>query len=160
MKIDTYGFTSLDHMTHIDNLESIFKYGLLAHNNPYKQIDISNTEVNARREGRESLQIMKEYLSNCNIEIEIWHFDPIAKDDFYEEFKSIFKEIDNNTIKEKSKIRIDKIKKIRESLDNPNINTLSGLLRVKGVGEKSLENLYIFISNYKKNNVNLFNFDS
>ena len=55
MKLDNYGFTSLDHMTHIDNLDSIFKYGLRAHNNPYKQKDISNTEVNQRRDRRESV---------------------------------------------------------------------------------------------------------
>jgi len=43
------GIESIDHMTHVDNLESIFKYGLLSHNNPYKQVDISNQEVNSRR---------------------------------------------------------------------------------------------------------------
>ena len=46
---------SLDHMTHINNLNSILKYGLLSHNNPYKQVDISNFEVNSRREVREGV---------------------------------------------------------------------------------------------------------
>lgn len=55
MKLDNYDFTSLDHMTHIDNLDSIFKYGLQAHGNPYKKRDISNTEVNGRRERKESV---------------------------------------------------------------------------------------------------------
>ncbi len=55
MKLNKYGFTSLDHMTHISNLDSIFKYGLLAHSNPYKQVDISNSEVNNRREGKENI---------------------------------------------------------------------------------------------------------
>ena len=36
-------------MTHIDNLDSILKYGLLSHNNSYKKVDISNKEVNSRR---------------------------------------------------------------------------------------------------------------
>lgn len=44
-----YHIGSIDHMTHIDNLESILKYGLLAHSNPHKLRDISNSEVNARR---------------------------------------------------------------------------------------------------------------
>ncbi len=48
-------FVSLDHMTHINNLDSIFKYGLLAHNNPFKKIDISNTEVNSRRDKKENI---------------------------------------------------------------------------------------------------------
>ena len=50
-----YHIGSLDHMTHIDNLESILKYGLLAHSNPHKTRDISNTEVNARRNKREPI---------------------------------------------------------------------------------------------------------
>ena len=105
-----------------------------------------------------SFSLMHKYLSKCDIEIEIWHFDPTAKDDLYEEFKSIFKNIDNDTIKSESKIRIDKVKKIREALDNPDINTLSGLLKVNGVGEKSLENLFNYIKNYKKKNKNLFDY--
>ncbi|WP_434580257.1 DUF4433 domain-containing protein [Sulfurimonas sp. NW15] len=46
---------SLKHMTHIDNLDSIFKYGLLSHNNPYKKRDISNREVNNRRDKNEAI---------------------------------------------------------------------------------------------------------
>ncbi|MDQ7060887.1 MAG: macro domain-containing protein [Sulfurimonas sp.] len=105
-----------------------------------------------------SFSLMQKYLSRCDIEIEIWHFDPEAKDDLYEEFKSVFKNIDDETIKNESKIRIDKVKKIRESLNNPQINSLSGLLRVKGVGEKSLENLFKYIKNYKKSNINLLDY--
>ena len=40
METTKYGFTSLGHMTHIENLDSILKYGLLAHNNPYKKVNI------------------------------------------------------------------------------------------------------------------------
>ena len=40
---------TIDHMTHIKNLESILKYGLFSHNNLYKKIDISNQDVNNRR---------------------------------------------------------------------------------------------------------------
>jgi len=47
--IDNLEFTSVDHMTHINNLGSILSHGLLSHNNPYKEVDISNMEVNERR---------------------------------------------------------------------------------------------------------------
>lgn len=40
---------TVDHMTHINNLEGILAQGLLAHNNPYQQMDISNKTVNKRR---------------------------------------------------------------------------------------------------------------
>lgn len=106
----------------------------------------------------ESLQIMTKYLSRCDIDVEIWHFDPSAKDDLYEEFKAILQNIDDDTIKKESKIRVDIVKKIREALENPNINSLSGLLRVKGVGDKSLEKLFIYVKNYQQNNINLFTY--
>lgn len=53
--IEKVGIATIDHMTHIDNLGSIFKNGLLAHNNPYKKIDISNKEVNDRRNKKEPI---------------------------------------------------------------------------------------------------------
>lgn len=104
----------------------------------------------------ESLEIMTSYLKNCDIDVEIWHFDPAAQDDLYQEFKSIFTEIDDQTIKNESKIRIDIVRKIRTALDNPNINSLSGLLNVNGVGDVSLEKMFQYIQSYKKNSKNLF----
>ena len=53
--IERVGIATIDHMTHIDNLGSIFEYGLLAHNNPYKKVDISNKEVNDRRNKEEPI---------------------------------------------------------------------------------------------------------
>ncbi len=53
--LEQYKIGSLDHMTHIDNLESILKYGLFAHSNPYKKRDISNIDVNNRRNKQESI---------------------------------------------------------------------------------------------------------
>ncbi|AOW76257.1 hypothetical protein A3Q34_04920 [Colwellia sp. PAMC 20917] len=47
--------TTVDHMTHIGNLEGILANGLLAHNNPHKKVDISNQEVNARRSALEPI---------------------------------------------------------------------------------------------------------
>jgi len=44
---------TINHMTHISNLKSIFEFGLLSHTNPYKKVDISNQEVNDRRNKKE-----------------------------------------------------------------------------------------------------------
>ncbi|MBA6390485.1 DUF4433 domain-containing protein [Colwellia sp. BRX10-3] len=54
----TYNFSHLatvDHMTHISNLEGILANGLLSHNNPYQKVDISNEAVNRRRSSREPI---------------------------------------------------------------------------------------------------------
>lgn len=54
--LQNYGVSGIHHMTHIDNLANILKYGLLSHNRAVECIgkysDISNQGVNARREKR------------------------------------------------------------------------------------------------------------
>jgi hypothetical protein len=47
--LNHYGIEHLYHMTHIDNLSSILKYGLHSHSNNYKKIDISDHNVNNKR---------------------------------------------------------------------------------------------------------------
>jgi len=50
--LDLYGIQYLYHITHINNLSSILKYGVLSHNQAHQQCaltDISNQQVNARR---------------------------------------------------------------------------------------------------------------
>ncbi len=47
--LEAFGIKTINHMTHITNLETILAHGLYAHSNPYKQTDISNEEVNDRR---------------------------------------------------------------------------------------------------------------
>lgn len=97
-----------------------------------------------------SLEIMQGYLKLCDIDVEIWYFDPTAKDDKYEVFKSLLEELDNEVIKKESKISIPIIEKIREGLENPSINSLSGLLRIRGIGERSLEKLFTYVESRSK----------
>lgn len=105
-----------------------------------------------------SLAIMEQHLKNCDIDIEIWHFDPTAEDDLYNQFKSVMHELDDATIKTESKIRIDIVKKIRNALDDRTINSISGLLRVNGVGDASLEKLFRYVMDYERNHLDLFTF--
>ena len=49
----------LYHMTHIENLPSILKHGLLAHGNLYQKEDISNKEVNNRSNIIRSIKLEK-----------------------------------------------------------------------------------------------------
>ena len=103
-----------------------------------------------------SIKIMKKYLEQIDIPVEIWQFDPNAKDDLYEEFKEKFLNLDDSIIKEQSKLRADLIKKIKSALMRDDINSISGLLRVKGIGDVSLEKSFKFIKDFDKNNMNLF----
>lgn len=105
-----------------------------------------------------SLSIMKSYLNKCNIDIEIWHFDPSAQDDLYDDFKNKFKILDEETIKKESSLNMGMIKKLQAALLKDDINSLSGLLRVKGIGEVTLEKAFKYVLEEKKEKINLFNF--
>ena len=56
---DVYGIDAIYHMSHIDNVASILKYGLLSHdisyNNRLTKRDISDSSVNSRRMKREPI---------------------------------------------------------------------------------------------------------
>lgn len=98
----------------------------------------------------ESLAIMKKYLNNCDIKIEIWYYNPNANDELFEEFKQIFLKLDNNIISLESKIGIKYIKLIKEALLSDSVNSLNGLLNIKGIGEKTLEKSFLYVSHYKE----------
>ena len=163
-ELNILNFPTKNHWKFPTKKEYLYE-GLQKFIDTYKQRDITSIAfpiLGAQNGGLsvdESLEIMTSYLSQCDIDIEIWHFEPTAKDDVYEDFKSIFYEIDDETMKQESKIRIDIVKKTREALSNPKINSISGLLQVKGIGDVTLEKLFTYIKNYKKTHINLFNYD-
>jgi len=103
-----------------------------------------------------SIDIMKKYLSDCDIKVEIYQFDPSAYDDLFLNFKNIFNSLPEKTIVEKSGLRIDFVKKLKYALQNDNIRSMSRLLTVKGIGEVTLEKSFSFIINYKPES-DLFN---
>lgn len=92
-----------------------------------------------------SIQIMEKYLSNINILVEIYFYDKNAKDDLYNKFQEFFSMMNDSEISKESHIRIDIVRKIRMSLSHNDINSTSGLLNVKGIGEKTLERLFHFM---------------
>ncbi len=96
----------------------------------------------------DSIKIMKDYLSKCDIPIEIWYFDPRAKDDLYDRFKNIFMSLSDTLIKEKSQLRSDAINKIKTALLMDDINSLSGLLNVKGIGSTTIEKSFVLLKNF------------
>lgn len=100
-----------------------------------------------------SLSIMQKYLKNLeDIKIQIWHFDPKAEDDLYDKFKDVFNTIDEREISDESGLRINAVKKIKDALLHENINSISGLLKVRGIGENTLEKAFQFAINYKEPN--------
>ena len=72
---------------------------------------------------------------------------------------------DNNCPYEYLKTLVEKghecvwfVPKFKGCLEREDINSLNGLLRVKGIGDVSLEKSFRFIKDYDKNDKNLFDF--
>jgi len=57
-------------------------------------------------------------------------------------------------INEKLREKVVSVSVIKKALEDNKIRNLSGLLRAKGVGDKTLEKAFHFINNYKKNEQN------
>ena len=118
----------------------------------YKQKNISSIAfplLGASKGGiteKASLAVMQRYLELCDIPVEIWYFDPQAKDDLFEDFKVRFRAMDNLTIKAKTGLRADMVVKVKLGLEQADINSLSGLAQVKGIGKVTLEKAFAFVS--------------
>jgi O-acetyl-ADP-ribose deacetylase (regulator of RNase III) len=98
-----------------------------------------------------SLNIMQQYLKSCNdIEIEIYHYDPLAYDDLFLNFKKLWNEIPEKELSQQSKLRIDFVSKVKVALNDDEIRSLNKLLSVQGIGAVTLEKSFQFINNYKE----------
>ena len=98
----------------------------------------------------ESLVVMQRYLSQCDIPVEIYHYDPTATDDLYLEFRSRMlrhdDRPDDKTMAKAMGLRIDLFRKVCDTLDDPNdINSLSRLASVPGIGLKTLEKCFRYV---------------
>lgn len=141
--------------------EEYLEKGLAKFVETYKEKDITSIAfplLGASKGGISeeiSIKLMKKYLSELDIKIEIWTFDKAAVDDVYEDFKIKFQEISDNIIKEESGLGLQYIKRIRAALKNDDIRTMSGLSNVKGIGEVTLEKSFKYIRKHKELSTNL-----
>jgi O-acetyl-ADP-ribose deacetylase (regulator of RNase III) len=100
----------------------------------------------------QSLSTMKRYLSQCDIEIEIWHFDPKATDDIFLNYRQHFLSRPDKELSKSTGIGVNIINKIKDALNDPTINSMSSLLNVKGIGDRTLEKSFKFITTYDNSN--------
>ena len=94
----------------------------------------------------ESLSVMQKYLNECPIPIEIYRYDAAAPDDLYETFKRKFTQMTDVRLADALGLRINIVRKIRETMEwQGQINSISQLASVKGIGLKSLEKSFRYI---------------
>ena len=89
-----------------------------------------------------SLDILSQYLSPLDIDIEIYEYDPAALDDIYSGTKNWLLARDPADVAQQTGIRIDYVRKLVIAIDRPDINQLNQLARVQGVGIKTLEKVF------------------
>lgn len=91
--------------------------------------------------------LMDQYLEKCQIDIEIYDYDPNTKDDLFATFKKKWLSIDENKIKETTGIQPQYARRITEVIKNGETNSMISLANYKGIGEKTLEKAFGYVLN-------------
>mgnify|MGYP002365863235 FL=1 len=89
---------------------------------------------------------MRQYLGQCSILIEIYEYDPTSADDVFDDFKAAFLQGSEADIAQQSGLRLDAVRRIRQALSEPGLCQLGQLAQVPGIGDKTLEKSFAFIS--------------
>ena len=90
----------------------------------------------------ESLGIMRSYLDEADIVIEVYRYDQKAKDDLYDKTKEWLLAQDIDHISEASKLRRNYVAAVIDAMNSTDIVQLNQLARVKGIGIKTLEKIF------------------
>ena len=101
--------------------------------------------TNGRIPEDESLEIMKRHLDQCEIPVEIYRYDPCARDDLYGKFKDALENRSDDDISRESGLRRPSVARIREAVQREDINSLSRLAAVKGIGGRTLERSFSYL---------------
>ena len=96
------------------------------------------------------LELMQQYLSQCDIPIEIYQYDPLAPDDLYETFKKNWQAIPQGKKKEVTKIRTSKqIETIDLAVKSDGLRSMIALINYPGIGIKTMECCFKIVMNYQ-----------
>lgn len=96
---------------------------------------------------QEVKSLMDKYLSKCSIDIEIYDYDPNAKDDLFEQFKINWLALESVSIKKETGIQPQYARKISEIINLDEVNSMIALANYKGIGEKTLEKAFNYVLN-------------
>lgn len=96
-----------------------------------------------------SLEIMKQYLEPLDLVVEIYKYDPKAKDELFDEIKSLLlgKESDIEYLAKETKIQKQYLKTLLDGIKfNKNLCQVNQLTELKGIGAATLEKLFAYRS--------------
>lgn len=97
----------------------------------------------------ESLAVMRRHLEKCDVPVEIYRLDPAAPDDLYDEFRGKLQQRggreDDRVMARSMGLRVDRFRKVREALASRDVNSLSRLASVPGIGVRTLEKCFRYV---------------
>ena len=101
---------------------------------------------NGRLDEDRVIALMQRYLTKCDIPVEIYRYDPTASDDLYHEFRNKMLNWDDQVAAAATGLKVNYVRKIKDALEwQHDVNSLSQLASVKGIGLVSLEKSFRYI---------------
>lgn len=86
-------------------------------------------------------EMMISYLSKCDIPIEIYHYDPQAPDDLFEEFRNKWRQIPQD--QKKKLLRTSKrVDTIDLAVNSDSVRSMISLIEYPGIGIKTMESCF------------------
>lgn len=97
------------------------------------------------------MDIMISYLSQCDIPVEIYQYDPMAPDDLFETFKAKWNEIPSANKKKQIGIRQQKqIDTIDKAVNVDKVKSMIALIEYQGIGLTTMQKCFHLVMNYQK----------
>jgi len=91
-----------------------------------------------------SIEIMKSYLLELDIDIEIYKYSATANDDLYLDFANKMTSMKSEQISFESKIKPVYIERILDAIKKGDIHQLNQLLTITGIGVKTVEKIFFY----------------
>ena len=114
----------------------------------YKQKNITSIAFpllgthNGGLDVNEVKELMNQYLGQCDIEIEIYDYNPEAKDDLFEKFKTKWLALKDENIKLETGIQPQYARKISEVIKSEEVQSMISLANYNKIGDKTLEKAF------------------
>ena len=97
------------------------------------------------------MDIMNKYLSQCDIPVEIYIYDPLSPDDLFETFKSKWNDIPYTEKKERLVRRQKKqVDIIDKAVNIDHVKSMISLIEYKGIGLSTMQKCFKLVMNYHK----------
>ena len=89
-----------------------------------------------------AIDIMTGHLGACEIDVEIYRYDPTAEDDLIGTLRHAWANVPDTELASRTGLRRDRVAVIRQALEQHEIRTVGQLASADGVGEKSLARVF------------------